>query len=453
MDKDKLNKLNTLIKLISEDTVKPADIERFLGLVLSTIRDSKNELNKISSETLTDIAEGLDLIKKNHSDTISEIDKKATEVTSQFNNKLIEFNLFVKEVKKMRLKGDAGKDGKDGMNPSPEDVVPLVLEKMPKYIEETGETIADKLELLKGDKRLDASAIKNLPEATSSKGGSTARNLWQLHDVSIDAPANNEVLKYNSTTEVWENGTASGGTIDGSGTTNELTYWVDSDTLGALAVATYPSKAEIAHVKGVTSAIQTQLNGKQASMGADDNYVTDAEKVVIGNTSGTNTGDNAINTLYSGLVTNATHTGEVTGSGALTVDKTAITGKTEVTAVGTDYVLISDTSDSGNLKKVLASDLMGAGGTGITRSVATIAIDTNAGATALTDYVYFVTGTTTLTLPTAVGNTNRYTIKSISGTTTVDGNGVETIDGSANIVIANEDSVDLISNNTEWKVV
>jgi hypothetical protein len=55
---------------------------------------------------------------------------------------------------------------------------------------------------------------------------------------------------------------ASSGSIDGSGTTNELVYWVDSDTLGALAVATYPSLTELAYVKGVTSAIQTQLNAK-----------------------------------------------------------------------------------------------------------------------------------------------------------------------------------------------
>jgi hypothetical protein len=34
-------------------------------------------------------------------------------------------------------------------------------------------------------------------------------------------------------------------------------------------------------------------------MGTDDNYVTDAEKIVIGNTSGTNTGDNAANTTYA----------------------------------------------------------------------------------------------------------------------------------------------------------
>lgn len=35
--------------------------------------------------------------------------------------------------------------------------------------------------------------------------------------------------------------------------------------------------------------------------------------------SGTNTGDNSVNTLYSGLVSNATHTGDVTGSTALTL--------------------------------------------------------------------------------------------------------------------------------------
>ena len=55
------------------------------------------------------------------------------------------------------------------------------------------------------------------------------------------------------------------GTVDGSGTANEIAYWVDSDTLGALAVATYPSLTELSYVKGVTSAIQTQINAKAPS--------------------------------------------------------------------------------------------------------------------------------------------------------------------------------------------
>lgn len=59
------------------------------------------------------------------------------------------------------------------------------------------------------------------------------------------------------------------------------------------------------------------------------------------------------------ITPNATHTGEVTGATTLTVDKTAITNKTAVTIDTADYVLISDTSDSGNLKKGLVSDLGG----------------------------------------------------------------------------------------------
>jgi hypothetical protein len=74
-------------------------------------------------------------------------------------------------------------------------------------------------------------------------------------------------------------------------------------------------------------------------------YVTDAQLTVIGNTSGTNTGDQTI--ALTGDVT-----GSGTGSFAATIDKTAITGKTTVTAATGDLVLIADASDSNNLKKV-----------------------------------------------------------------------------------------------------
>jgi hypothetical protein len=93
-----------------------------------------------------------------------------------------------------------------------------------------------------------------------------------------------------------------------------------------------------------------------------------------GTATGSNTGDNAVNTLYSGLISNATHTGEVTGSVGLVLDKTAITNKSIVTGVGSDYVLISDTSDGGNLKKVLASDFAGGGG-GVSEITSTLVMN------------------------------------------------------------------------------
>lgn len=95
------------------------------------------------------------------------------------------------------------------------------------------------------------------------------------------------------------------------------------------------------------------------------------------------------------------------------------------------------------------------GGSGITRSIASISTPTTAGATASTDYVYFVSGTTTLTLPTAVGNTNRYTVKNTgSNTVTVATTSAQTIDGSSTVTlpVANT-AIDLISDNANWRVV
>jgi hypothetical protein len=93
-------------------------------------------------------------------------------------------------------------------------------------------------------------------------------------------------------------------------------------------------------------------------------------------------------------------------------------------------------------------------GSGITRSIITISGSVTADATELTDYVYLVAGAHTVTLPTAVSNTNRYTIKNnYSAAITVDTTSSQTIDGATSIQIAPEDAVDLVSNNLNWYVV
>jgi hypothetical protein len=50
--------------------------------------------------------------------------------------------------------------------------------------------------------------------------------------------------------------------ITGVGTANEIAYFTGGQVIASLAVATYPSLTELSYVKGVTSAIQTQLNNK-----------------------------------------------------------------------------------------------------------------------------------------------------------------------------------------------
>ena len=51
-----------------------------------------------------------------------------------------------------------------------------------------------------------------------------------------------------------------------SGTINTIAYWDSATTIASLALATYPSLTELSYVKGVTSAIQTQFNAKQATV-------------------------------------------------------------------------------------------------------------------------------------------------------------------------------------------
>jgi hypothetical protein len=95
----------------------------------------------------------------------------------------------------------------------------------------------------------------------------------------------------------------------------------------------------------------------------------------------------------------------------------------------------------------------GGSGSGITRVQTSISTPQTAGSTALTDYTYYITGTTTLTLPTAVGNANRYELKSVSGITTIATTSSQTIDGTTTIVISPEDSVTVESDGTNWRII
>src|SRR3990167_6518228 len=89
---------------------------------------------------------------------------------------------------------------------------------------------------------------------------------------------------------------------------------------------------------------------KQAAMGADDNYVTDAEKTVIGNTSNTNTGDQtAIPNSALANMTQKTYKGRTTASTGVPEDVAVATLKTDLGLVKGDVGLgnVDNTTDAG----------------------------------------------------------------------------------------------------------
>lgn len=97
----------------------------------------------------------------------------------------------------------------------------------------------------------------------------------------------------------------------------------------------------------------------------------------------------------------------------------------------------------------------GGGGGGNANVIDSVSTDTTAAAVANTNYYYLCSSTMTLTLPTAVSNTNLYVIKNVgTGVVTIAFDGVETGDGQNTIVLDTQYRANqLISDDTNWNIV
>jgi hypothetical protein len=70
--------------------------------------------------------------------------------------------------------------------------------------------------------------------------------------------------------------------VTGTGTANQIACFTGTTSLASLSTTTYPSLTELSRVKGVTSAIQTQLNNKQATLVSGTNIKTIATNSILG---------------------------------------------------------------------------------------------------------------------------------------------------------------------------
>jgi hypothetical protein len=147
--------------------------------------------------------------------------------------------------------------------------------------------------------------------------------------------------------------------------------------------------------------------------------------------------------------TNFTERLRITGAGAITaaVDITVPDEAYDATAWNGSLEVPTKNAVRDKIESLSA-------GSGISRTIVVTSGSATMGSAASTDYVYFIAGAHTMSLPAASGNTNQYTVKNNhSANVTIDTAGAETVEGAASISIAPEEAVVFFSDNTNWWIV
>lgn len=123
-------------------------------------------------------------------------------------------------------------------------------------------------------------------------------------------------------------------------------------------------------------------------------------------------------------------------------------------SVSTNYGYVAVYSDGANWH-VCANPSTGAGGSGISRTIAAVTSSLTGGASSSTDYVYLLGSGASYTQPAASGNGNLYTLRNTtSSSKSVARSGSDTLEGATSLTVGPNSSVDLISDGTSaWYVI
>ena len=183
-----------LLKLASvfntENIITSEDIEQVLKGILTIMNSFKKDNQTLNKETTTIVENLLTKVIFEH----EKLKDDVSQITSTSENKISsKLESTLEEVKGIVKQINAIERPKDGKDADEEKIIESVLSqiKLPEQKEtilDTPEEIADKLESLKGDNRLDASAIKNLPEIKGGKfyGGSGIKEIIAGTGVTVD---------------------------------------------------------------------------------------------------------------------------------------------------------------------------------------------------------------------------------------------------------------------------
>lgn len=164
--------------------------------------------------------------------------------------------------------GKAGKDGKPGKDGSPD----------------TPEQIVEKVSSLKGDKRLSYKALKDVPtifkDSRSGKMKGTGY-LYEISDVALNDPQNNDGLVWDATTKKWKNSVSVNTDEKVKNTANDTTPGYLNSKIsvsgGLTKSTTSPSGNEVLNIAGPDLTPYATL--KKTIVDKTDDYL-----VVVGDT-------------------------------------------------------------------------------------------------------------------------------------------------------------------------
>jgi len=111
---DKIDKLKKLLELSQNDTITPAEVQKFLEFVLQFITKSKTELQAISEENLKIVRDSIAFLEEFHKKQVNTLDSKINASLEQFKVNTSVLKGLINDVQ--TINATPGRDGIDGVD-------------------------------------------------------------------------------------------------------------------------------------------------------------------------------------------------------------------------------------------------------------------------------------------------------------------------------------------------